>query len=108
MMPKGPLEPGFLVALTLRPDAAPLRCYVGEVQMIDERGIRVTLIDWLIGSCCGWDLFVPWEQVTSALVSTSEHDANGFGDDAARWQERMHPATESADAAEGRQEGERP
>ena len=33
---------GFLVALTLKEGAAPLRCYVGEVQSADEHGVRLT------------------------------------------------------------------
>jgi hypothetical protein len=83
------LEPGYVVALTLRADAAPLRAYVGEVQTVDERGVRLTLIDWLIGSFCSWDLFAPWEQITSALVATPDHDVTHFDQAAGNWQTWM-------------------
>jgi hypothetical protein len=83
------LEPGYLVALTLQGDAAPLRAYVGEVQAVDERGVRLTLVDWLVGSFCSWDLFAPWDQITSALIATPEHDVARFEQPASRWQSEM-------------------
>lgn len=83
------LEVGYAVALTLKADAAPSRAYVGRIEAIDERGVRLTLVDWLMGMFCGWDLFVPWEQIASALVATPDHDVKAFGDSAADWQTRM-------------------
>lgn len=83
------LEPGYIVALTLKPDTAPLRSYVGQVQAIDERGVRLTLVDWFVGSFSNWDLFVPWTSITSALVATPDHDTANFGDAASAWQTRM-------------------
>ena len=84
--PTQSLEPGYWVALTLKPGAAPLRCYVGEVQATDERGVRITLIDWLTGRANSYDLFVSWENITSSLVCTPEHDLENFGRAAERWQ----------------------
>jgi hypothetical protein len=83
------LEPGFWVAPSLAPGAAPLRSYVGQIEAVDERGVRVTLIDWLVGAATDWDLFVPWASITSALVATQAHAMDRFGDAAGQWQTRM-------------------
>jgi hypothetical protein len=56
---KQTLVPGFWVALTLRPDAATGRAFVGQVQVVDAHGVRITLVDWLVGDASGWDLYVP-------------------------------------------------
>jgi len=34
----------------------------------------LTLLNWSELKFNGWDFFVPWEQVTSAMVATDEHD----------------------------------
>jgi hypothetical protein len=81
------LAPGFWVALTLAPDTAPSRCYVGQIQTIDAHGARITLIDWINGRSVGWDLYVPWANILSALVATPDHDIENFGKSAAKWQE---------------------
>jgi hypothetical protein len=86
------LTPGWWVALTLRPDAAPLRVYVGEVQQVDEHGVRITLIDWLLGSATSWDFFAPWSMVASALVGTDKHHVERFGESASQWQSQMSRA----------------
>jgi hypothetical protein len=65
------LYPGFWAALTLRAGTAPLRCYVGVVQSVDAHGVRITLVDWLMGSATGFDVFVPWSNLESALVANS-------------------------------------
>jgi len=39
------LKPGWWVALTLKPDTAPRRCYFGEIQPVDDSGITITC-DW--------------------------------------------------------------
>lgn len=83
------LEPGWWVALTLKPGTAPIRSYVGTVEAIDAHGIRITLINWLLGMAAGNDLFVPWANLDSALVCTDRHDQDLFGRDAERWQEDM-------------------
>jgi hypothetical protein len=83
---EGPIEPGYWVALTLKPNVAPLRCYVGVVQAMDERGLRITLIDWMVGTASGFDMYAPWENITAALVATPVHSIDLFGDDASLWQ----------------------
>ena len=83
------LEVGQVVALSMRPGAAPLRCYVGEIQAIDERGLRLTLVDWMSGRMVGNDFFAPWSEITSALVCTKNHDAEMFGESAKNWQTQM-------------------
>lgn len=92
----GVLRPGDWVALTLKADAAPLRVYVGEVQAVADPGVRITLIDWLVGTACAWDFFAPWESICSALVATPEHDVGRFGAAGADWQRAMDPAKDAA------------
>jgi hypothetical protein len=75
----GVLIPGFRVALALKEGSAPLRCYVGEVQVVDEHGVRLTLVDSLTGMFNSWDFFVPWSSITAALVATPDHDIEKFG-----------------------------
>ena len=86
------LAPGFWVAVTLRPGAAPSRVYVGRVQAVDERGMRLTLVDWRTGGADSWDVYAPWSEVTSMLIATADHATEGFGDAAQEWQERMQGA----------------
>jgi hypothetical protein len=83
------LEAGWWVALTLAPDSAPLRVYVGQVQDVDERGVRLTLVDWVSGAANSWDFFAPWPCIRSVLVGPHEHATERFGDAASRWQELM-------------------
>lgn len=83
------LQPGYWVALTLKPHTAPLRCYVGKVQGVDEHGVRLTLVDWVVGAAVNWDFFAPWESITSALIATPDHDVDNFGEAASNWQSRM-------------------
>jgi len=82
------LGPGYMVALTLEKDAAPLRVYVGRVEEADESGLRLALVDWILREFCGWDLFVPWDRVTSAMCSSGDAVEN-FLDSAATWQNNM-------------------
>lgn len=92
----GVLEVGYHVALSLKEGAAPLRSYIGEIQAVDATGIRVTLMDFFVGRAAGFDLFVPWSQLTAALVFTSEHNSEnwiGAGrrpGEAGQWQEDMN------------------
>jgi hypothetical protein len=84
------IQVGYWAAVSLCPDAAPLRCYVGQVDAVDQRGIRLTLVDWLSGTPSGWDLFAPWEQITSMLVATPDHDVQSFGEATSTWQTKMN------------------
>jgi hypothetical protein len=83
------LKLGWWVAVTLRPGTAPLPCYVGQIQAIDPKGLRLTLVDWVTGQPTGWDLFVPYSNLESALVATEKHDLKQFGDAAGKWQQSM-------------------
>jgi hypothetical protein len=85
------LEAGYWVALTLREDTAPLRVYVGQVQDVDERGVRITLVDWFVGLPASWDFFAPWDSIVSALVATPDHATDRFADAASDWQSQMEP-----------------
>ena len=82
------LLPGYVVALTLKPGAAPLDCYVGEVQTVDSHGVRITLIDWMTGLFTHFDFFAPWESITSALVATPEHSRKSLAEEFANYQEK--------------------
>lgn len=94
------LKPGWWVAVVLKPGAAPLRCYVGQIQTIDGQGMRLTLVDWISGMPSGWDFFVPHASLESALVCTDKHDMKQFGDAAGKWQESMERERPQAAAAE--------
>jgi hypothetical protein len=76
------LQPGMWVALALKEGAAPARGYVGQVQSVDERGVRITRVDWISGTASDWDFFAPWDQITSALIATPEHNIAAFGESA--------------------------
>jgi len=83
------LKVGWWVALTLKPNVAPLRCYVGQIQAMDAESIRITLVDWFSGMAVGWDFFVPRANIESALVCTPGHDLKAFGEAAGKWQDRV-------------------
>ena len=82
---------GNIVAVTLKRDAAPMRCHVGEVQAVGERGLRITKMDWIVGRSTGLDVFMPWSQVTSIKVATEEHSLDKGGIDSfGQWQTEMN------------------
>ena len=82
---------GNVVAVTLKRDAAPMRCYVGEVQAVDNLGLRITMLDWIVGRFTGFDVFMPWSQVTSIKVATEEHSLEKDGIDSfGQWQTEMN------------------
>ena len=98
------LKAGWWAALNLKPDVAPLRCYVGQIQAMSDDGIRITLVDRIRGLADGYDLYVPHRNIESALVCTEEHDFESFGDHASKWQTNMDekdktPSTENADGS---------
>ena len=39
------IEVGYWMAVVLPKDTAPLRCYVGKVQAVDDYGVRLTLVE---------------------------------------------------------------
>jgi hypothetical protein len=79
-----------LVALSLAAQTAPMRCYVGKVVYLGKDGVRIRLMDRSTGCSCSFDVFVPWRNVESALVATTDHDTSDFGDEAEHWQMRMN------------------
>lgn len=83
-----------VVAVVLRPGAAPSRCYVGEVQAVDDLGLRITCMDWFIGQFSGFDVFAPWSQITATKVATEQHSLEGGGiDQFSAWQKTMDGST---------------
>jgi hypothetical protein len=98
------LKVGWWAALTLKPDVAPRRCYVGQIQAISDDGIRITLVDWISGLAGGYDFYIPHRNIESALVCTEEQDFKGLGDHAGKWQTNMDekdktPSTENAESS---------
>jgi hypothetical protein len=88
------IEVGYWIAATLKKDTAPIRCFIGQVTVVDQRGIRVTLEP--IGEDIhnyrlfyGYDVFIPWANLESALIATSEHSVPRFSLEAEKWQHAM-------------------
>jgi hypothetical protein len=52
-------------------------------------GVRITLADWIVGKPTGYDLFVPWTNLESALIATPAHSVRDFAKEAAKWKKRM-------------------
>jgi len=80
------LERGWWLALTLHRDTAPLRCYAGQVCAVDERGVRLAMIDWQDGSASDIHIFVPWSSIASAMVVTESDALDQFERRAGDWQ----------------------
>jgi len=59
---------------------ASLRCYVGQIQAIDERGRGLTLVDWFFGLGLQLRYIYFTHQPRSAHVAKDGHDIKGFGD----------------------------
>ena len=106
------LKIGWWVALTMKPGRSPLGCYVGQIEAVGAEGVRITMIDWLIGEAVGFDFFAPWESIASAMIATEAHDLKGFGESAGRWQASCkmngicvaHPSPDSDTASNRRKE----
>lgn len=84
------LRIGWWAAVTVKEGVFPLRRYVGQVEAIGELGLRLTLVDWVMGTAASYDLFVPWTSLEGAYVATDEHDIKAFGDYAGPWQMKMN------------------
>lgn len=89
---KQALAVGYWAAVSLPDGAAPMRSYVGEINAVDDRGIRLTLIDWLSGTAYGFDVFIPWANIQSALVAISADEISMFMPESSRWQACMNRA----------------
>lgn len=71
-----PIALGFVVCVKLRRGIGGEMdgsAYVGSVEAIDDHGLRLTLIQWSIGTFSGYDLYVPWRNVEMAYVATPDH-----------------------------------
>ena len=61
--------------------------WVGAVQEVDELGLRMTAIDWIVGTFTGMDEWIPWRSIERITVQTPEHKPErGYWE---RWQERV-------------------
>ena len=89
------LRVGWWVAATVSEGIAPARCFVGQVEHVGEEGIRLTLMDWLVGRAAGWDVWIPWRNLECAMVCTGAHDLRQFGESAGQWQEHIHGLNKS-------------
>ena len=89
------LLPGWGVSIILRQPVNDLVCYVGEVQAVDERGIRITGMDWFVGECVGMDWWFPWSDIAAMEIATDAHS----GWDPGRTQKRAIEAYEKQQAA---------
>jgi hypothetical protein len=92
------IQPGYCVAVHLMPETAPDDCYIGMVEVVDERGILINLVHWddkldMLGGYTE-SLFVPWVNINSMLISTENQPTRRFMADRARkWKsqiEAMH------------------
>jgi hypothetical protein len=72
---KNVVEVGWGVAVILRQPVNELACYVGEVQAVDEHGIRIRIsaTDWLIGEAVGMDWYFPWSDIAAMEIFTDSH-----------------------------------
>lgn len=84
------LEVGFNTALVSKKNSLPLRCYVGKVKAVDDKGVRLTLIDWVLCNFTGHDLFVTWDNIESAFVATPEDEMSLWIDRAGDFQTEMN------------------
>lgn len=70
----GTLQVGYIVEVFTpsRPDNGE-QGWVGIIEAVDERGIRITLIDWIVGRFCNWDRYFPWRRIDEVRVATHHH-----------------------------------
>ena len=93
------IQPGYYVALSLAPGAAPHSCYIGLVKAVDDYGLRINQVHWdekldVIAPSTE-DLFVPWENINSMLVCTEEHPTRRFvRDRAPQWRSAVEAKEE--------------
>ena len=84
------IQPGYYVAIFLVPGTAPLVCYIGLVQAVDEYGVRINPAHWDedldVIAVNTEDFFVPWANITSMLVCTDKQPSRRFlRDKAPEW-----------------------
>jgi hypothetical protein len=77
------------VGVALAEPVAGLRYYCGEIQALDDRGVRVTGFDWLVGLFTQFDVWFPWTNVLGMTeVATSDHSMHEWADKAGGAQRR--------------------
>lgn len=85
--------PGFAVGVALREEVAGLRYYAGQVQAVDSLGVRLTGVDWFVGTFTGYDFYFPWSNVLGiTAIVTPEHDLHRWSEVAAGDQNRHRVA----------------
>jgi hypothetical protein len=82
------IQPGYCAAVHLVPETAPEGCYIGMVEISDDRGILLNLVHWddkldMLGGYTE-SLFIPWVNIKSVLVSTERQPTRRFMADRAR------------------------
>lgn len=82
--------PGYICTFSIKKGLFPLCSYVGQVQAVDKFGVRITLMDWVMGAFLGFDLFLAWDVIHGDMVMTEEHDHDG--DAMAKWQTNIKNA----------------
>lgn len=85
-----PIEPGQWVLIFLQDSIAPWASVCGEVQAVDDNGIRVTIIDWSTRKSEFWDFFVQWVDIRSVIIATPQHDIEQFKEYALEMQMRLN------------------
>ena len=95
------LKVGYIVAVNMAEGVSTNDCYVGEVQAVDEHGIRLTHIDWIAGRFTGMDVFIAWRNIECAQVATDEHLPwnKHLVEEFGAWQERFERARASRGSA---------
>ena len=83
------IEAGYWVAVVVTNQAAPLRCYAGQVKAVDEHGIRLRVSNWETSLPSNYDFFIPWKNIESALVATSHDDREDFDKEAEKIRDAM-------------------
>jgi hypothetical protein len=98
------IQPGYCIAVYLVPDAAAECCYIGIVEATDDIGLLINLAHWddkldMVGGYSE-SLFVPWKNVSSALISTEQQPTRRFmADRAPKWKKDVEASRGSAGAS---------
>lgn len=86
MIADATIEPGHWVALAMTSTAVGgYRCWIGQVQAVDEHGVRLTQADGATGRPSGFDVYAAWPSIAGALVATKDHFLDQFGDESIRF-----------------------
>lgn len=86
------LEVGWAIAVVMERPIGTGYCHVGEVQAIDERGFRITLMDWVVGQFIHDDFYIPWSNVRGMSICTDDHDFGLWSKDIGDYQKRINEA----------------